>query len=148
MEIECTGLAPDICSVHGSLYEHHPRCDYTAATEHVYAIAEVGSDYVKIGRSRDPVYRLGELQTGNPRRLELIGCSELLTYAPSLERGLREILVSNGATPAPGGSEWVEIGESGLRASMMLALTDVSSWQAIELRETTMPNPAPVWIRQ
>lgn len=39
----------------------------------IYFITEKGSHYVKIGYSEDPVKRLKELQTGNPRKLKILG---------------------------------------------------------------------------
>jgi hypothetical protein len=39
---------------------------------YVYFIREVGSHYVKIGYSNDPDLRIGALQTGNPRPLEVM----------------------------------------------------------------------------
>lgn len=37
----------------------------------VYFISEIGTSAVKIGSAGDPIARLGALQTGNPRRLQL-----------------------------------------------------------------------------
>ena len=38
----------------------------------VYAIHAVGSNYVKLGRSKEPLGRVRELQVGNPQRLNLL----------------------------------------------------------------------------
>lgn len=38
----------------------------------VYLIREVGSSFVKVGVASDPSRRLSDLQTGNPRRLEIV----------------------------------------------------------------------------
>lgn len=43
---------------------------------YTYFIRQVGSDFVKIGKSADPFKRLAALQTSNPNRLELIGVIE------------------------------------------------------------------------
>ena len=140
------GTTPDSCPVHGTFYVPHPECSYTTPTDHVYAISEVGSDYVKIGMSRDPLKRLAELQTGNPRPLELMAVSEPITYALAMELTLRTILIDAGARPHVG--EWIQITEPGLRVSCMEALTHLETWQAMELREITpRVNPEPVFER-
>ena len=55
----------------------------------MYVIREEGSNYHKIGRSKDPVRRMGALQTGNPRRLELVELWEV-PDPPETERLLHE----------------------------------------------------------
>lgn len=41
---------------------------------HIYFIREKGTKLYKIGRSNSPTRRLKELQTSNPKKLELICC--------------------------------------------------------------------------
>lgn len=53
----------------------------------VYFVGEVDGP-IKVGHARDPVKRLRQLQTGNPRRLKI---ERLIYGGPSLERLLHEI---------------------------------------------------------
>src|SRR5262249_3796071 len=50
--------------------------------DYLYAIRETGSDgFIKIGISDEPLKRLKGVQTGNPRKLELIGVCPVLEAA-------------------------------------------------------------------
>jgi len=52
-------------------------------TTYVYLISDPKSNAVKIGRSDNPMKRVGELQTGNPNTLSLLSC---FAAEPSVEQ--------------------------------------------------------------
>lgn len=59
------------------------------ATTYVYLISDPKSNAVKIGRSDNPMKRVGELQTGNPNPLSLLSC---FAAEPSVEQTIHKHL--------------------------------------------------------
>ena len=137
---QCVSREQWMCEIHGSMFGQNVRCDFSRPTEHVYAISEIGTNMIKIGKALDPVSRVADLQTGNPRPLHLLFHSEPVTYALELERCARNMVAEQpGAEHAHG--EWVRIDSEEALVWLLHALTDIGSWQAIELHERAMPVP-------
>jgi hypothetical protein len=61
------------------------------ATEYIYFITAIGTDFVKIGYSRDPEWRLNELQAASMYRLRLVEAFGV-TNGRAVEQDLHERL--------------------------------------------------------
>lgn len=71
----------------------------------VYLIGEQGTNFVKVGYSLlNPDSRRASMQTGNPRRLRVLGIWEAGTYEDE-----QALLLELDRFRAPGGTEWFEI---------------------------------------
>lgn len=70
----------------------------------IYIIWEEGTTYFKCGRSNKPSKRLGDLQTGNPRRLTI--SPKPVTVMSSAENDLLKVMDKDFASGFGGGKEW------------------------------------------
>ena len=72
----------------------------------VYLIQQSGTNYYKVGRSRNPDNRLRDLQTGNPMELGMVSIS--VTDMVAAERELKAAMNKNFEGNLGGGTEWIK----------------------------------------
>jgi hypothetical protein len=70
----------------------------------VYLIAQSGSNFFKVGRSKNPDKRLSDLQTGQPQKLVMVEQKRVPNMLEVEQRLLTEMQAN--FDPAPGGTEW------------------------------------------
>jgi len=106
---------------------------------HLYVIGEGSSGIVKIGRSCRPSVRLGEIQMGNPRRMQL------LLVVP--EAGQHEDAVHRKFSSRRLGGEWFDFGEDDPVEGVQRMLDEIlhadEILRAAELRKQPDPIPVP-----
>ena len=56
----------------------------------IYVIRAIGSQYIKIGKAKNPLGRMKTLQTGTPYKLVLASCAD---WPDSSEKRLHRVLV-------------------------------------------------------
>lgn len=96
-----TYLAKGYCGVHYDRLRRRGTVETSSQlTRYVYVIREVEGEYVKVGLASNPQRRLAEVQVGNPRPLELLYISQLLSSAEAfaLETQLHRQHAPFGAT--------------------------------------------------
>ena len=74
---------------------------------YIYIISERGTMYYKVGRSNDPDVRRGNLQTGNPRPLQILRqwmVTDMTRAEAAVKRSVHRYKINLG-----GGTEWYEV---------------------------------------
>ncbi len=104
---------------------------------HLYVIGEGdGSGIVKIGRSRNPASRLGEIQVGNPRRVQI------LLVIP--EAGRHENALHGKFSSRHLGGEWFDLGEDDPIGRVQRALDEIlRADEALTAESCAAPYVAP-----
>lgn len=103
----------------------------------VYFIGESDDGMLKIGTSKDPIARLRQMQTGNPRRLRI---EHILVGGPNIEKLLHEMWEkfavysarTAGRNDAPPGTEWFK---PEIRETLLPVVVTAAKAQVAHVRE-------------
>ena len=102
----------------------------------VYIIAEAGTTLFKVGRSNDPITRLRNLQSGNPRRLSIRAQFDVIDDAAAEASAHRAIAAYR--ANLGGGTEWFDVGN--YNTLYNLVQTAVASYLPTTQPPTTRPT--------